>query len=100
MASLVKEVELYNSVYDVSNEVRVDSGSAITITTYGTGTCNFEVSTDSGKTFFSRFMVNMSNANVGSTLIDEGMFYTICGDCDVVRVTNIVGFDKIVATIS
>ena len=100
MSVIVKEVEIYNSEDGICKEIDVNSASSVTITTYGVGgTCELEMSTDSGKTYFPRFAVNMRTCNANYRLSDEGMFYTICGDCDKLRVSNVVGFNRVVATL-
>lgn len=100
MAVLFSEVELYNDTTGVSKEYFTNAGASVTLTTYGVGgSCDFEVSTDGGKTWFPRFTVNMKNLNTNSTLVDEGMFYTICGDVDAIRVSNVVGFTKVIASL-
>lgn len=99
MAVKIREFELYNSDDGICKELDVNSGSSITLTCYGAGSAEFMCSTDSGVTYFPRFMVRMSDANVSSILDEEGTYYTICGDCDKIKIDSVTGFDKIIATI-
>ena len=100
MSQLIAEVEIYNSADGVCKELRTDSSSNVTLTTYGNGSAVFECSSDSGKTWHERFTVNMGNMNCSSNLNGEGMFYTIVSDVDYIRVTNVTGYDRIVASLT
>lgn len=100
MSQLIAEVEIYNSTDGISKELRTDAGSSVTLTTYGNGSATFECSSDSGKTWYERFVVNMANANCSPNLDGEGMYLTIVIDVDMIRVSNVTGFDKIIASIA
>ena len=100
MAVKISEVEIYNSTDGICKEIDINSASSVTITTYGVGgTCELEMSIDGGTTYFPRFAVNMRTCNANYRLSDEGMFYTICTDCDKLRISNVVGFDRVVASL-
>ena len=100
MSQLIAEVEIYNSTDGISKELRTDAGSSVTLTTYGNGSATFECSSDSGKTWYERFVVNMANANCSPNLDGEGMYLTIVIDVDMIRVSNVTGFDKIISSIA
>ena len=97
MAILNRETLIYDDV-NGSIELFTNNSTSITLTTYGAGSCEFEVTTDNGESWHSRFMVNMGNANVSSTLSGEGQFYMTIADVDAIRVSNVIGFTKVIAS--
>ena len=100
MSQLIAEVEIYNSTDGVCKEIRTDAGSSLTLSCYGNGSCTLECSSDSGVTWFERFAVNMANMNTSSNLNGEGMYFTVIIDVDYIRISNVTGYDKVVASIA
>ena len=100
MSQLIAEVEICKSGMTESKPLRTDAGSMLTLTCKNNGSCTLECSTDGGQTWYERFAVNMGNMNASANLSGEGMFMTVISDVDYIRVTNVTGYDKIIASIS
>ena len=100
MSQLIAEVEICKSGMTESKPLRTDAGSMLTLTCKNDGSCTLECSTDGGQTWYERFAVNMGNMNASANLSGEGMFMTVISDVDYIRVTNVTGYDTILASIS